>query len=150
LIADRARFRIAKRIERLAGYRLPDRAFNGTMLEALSSGINFDAFDFAVREQLLAFFNDFLRCTCRDSPLCGCPEKKFAQKVLELRENGLDHRQISAFLLDEYGIEIFPADILSFLEDSVHVLEAISDISRLKGRKELAKKTDDHIRLIER
>ncbi|MCX6686997.1 MAG: DUF5814 domain-containing protein, partial [Methanoregula sp.] len=79
-----------------------------------------------------------------------CPEKKFAQKVLELRENGLDHRQISAFLLDEYGIEIFPADILSFLEDSVHVLEAISDISRLKGRKELAKKTDDHIRLIER
>jgi len=150
LIAGRARFRIAKRIERLAGYRLPDRAFNGTMLEALSSGINFDAFDFAVREQLLAFFNDFLRCTCRDTPLCGCPEKKFAQKVLELRENGLDHRQISAFLLDEYGIEIFPADILSFLEDSVHVLEAISDISRLKGRKELAKKTDDHIRLIER
>lgn len=150
MIAGRARFRIAKRIERLAGYRLPDRAFNGTMLEALSSGINFDAFDFAVREQLLAFFNDFLRCTCRDTPLCGCPEKKFAQKVLELRENGLDHRQISAFLLDEYGIEIFPADILSFLEDSVHVLEAISDISRLKGRKELAKKTDDHIRLIER
>lgn len=150
MIAGRARFRIAKRIERLAGYRLPDRAFNGTMLEALSSGINFDEFDFAVREQLLAFFNDFLRCTCRDTPLCGCPEKKFAQKVLELRENGLDHRQISAFLLDEYGIEIFPADILSFLEDSVHVLEAISDISRLKGRKELAKKTDDHIRLIER
>jgi superfamily II helicase len=150
LIADRARFRIAKRIERLAGYRLPDRAFNGTMLEALSSGINFDAFDFAVREQLLAFFNDFLRCTCRDSPLCGCPEKKFAQKVLELRENGLDHRQISSFLLDEYGIEIFPADILSFLEDSVHVLEAIKDIARLKGRQELSKKTDDHIRLIER
>lgn len=150
MIADRARFRIAKRIERLAGYRLPDRAFNGTMLEALSSGINFDAFDVAVREQLLAFFNDFLRCTCRDSPLCGCPEKKFAQKVLELRENGLDHRQISSFLLDEYGIEIFPADVLSFLEDSVHVLEAINDIARLKGRQGLAKKTGDHIRLIER
>ena len=150
MIADRARFRIAKRIERLAGYRLPDRAFSGTMLEALSSGINFDAFDYAVREQLLAFFNDFLRCTCRDSPLCGCPEKNFAQKVLELRENGLDHRQISAVLSDEYGIEIFPADILSFLEDSVHVLEAINDIARLKGRQELAKKTADHIRLIER
>ncbi len=122
MIADRARFRIAKRIERLAGYRLPDRAFNGTMLEALSSGINFDAFDVAVREQL----------------------------VLELRENGLDHRQISSFLLDEYGIEIFPADVLSFLEDSVHVLEAINDIARLKGRQGLAKKTGDHIRLIER
>jgi superfamily II helicase len=150
LIADRARFKIAKKIERLAGYRLPDRAFNGTMLETLSSGINFDSFDFAVREQLLSFFNDFLRCNCRDTPLCGCPEKKFAQKVLELRENGLDHRQIAAFLLDEYSIEIFPADVLSFLEDSVHVLEAISDIARLRGTQGLAKSTDDHIRLIER
>ena len=64
--------------------------------------------------------------------------------------NGLDHRQIAAYLLDEYGIELFPADILSFLEESVHVLEAISDVSRLQGRDELAKKTDDTIHLIER
>ena len=150
MIADRARFRIAKRIERLAGYRLPDRAFSGTMVNTLCSGINFDAFDFAVREQLLAFFNDFLRCNCKDSPLCGCPERKFALKILELRENGLDHRQIAAVLLDEYGIEVFPADILSYLEDTVHVLEALSDISRLKGRQDLAARTDEHIRLIER
>ncbi len=150
MIADRARFRIAKRIERLAGYRLPDRAFSGTMVTTLCSGINFDAFDFAVREQIIAFFNDFLRCNCRDSPLCGCPERKFAEKILELRENGLDHRQIAAFLLDEYGIEIFPADVLSYLEDSVHVLEAISDVARLKGRQELAERTGEHIRLIER
>jgi superfamily II helicase len=150
LIADRARLRVAKRIERLAGYRVSDRAFNGTMLETLSSGINYDSFDFAVREQILAFFNDFLRCDCRDCPLCGCPEKKFAQKVLELRENGLDHRQIAAFLLDEYGIEVFPADVLSYLEDSVHVLEALLDVARLKGRQELAHRTGEHIRLIER
>lgn len=120
------------------------------MLSTLCSGINFDAFDFAIREQILNFFNDFLRCSCRDSPLCGCPERKFAERVLELRENGLDHRQISAVLLDEYGIEIFPADILSFLEDSVHVLEAIADIARLKGQQELFRKTGEHIRLIER
>jgi superfamily II helicase len=142
--------RIARRIERLAGYRLPDRAFSGTMLTTLCSGINYDAFDHAVREQLLAFFNDFLRCNCRDSPLCGCPERRFAARILELRENGLDHRQIAAYLLDEYGIEVFPADILSFLEDSVHVLEAISDVARLRGRQDLMKETDSHIRLIER
>lgn len=150
MIADRARFRHAKKLERLAGYRLPELAFSGNMLETLCSRLNYDALDFAVREQILAFFNDFLRCECRESPLCGCPEKKFARKVIELRENGLDHRQIAAFLLDEYGIEVFPADILSFLEESVHVLEAISDVARLKGRDGLAKKTDDTIRLIER
>lgn len=150
MIADRARFRHAKKIERLAGYRLPELAFSGNMLETLCSRINYDVLDYHVREQILAFFNDFLRCECRDSPLCGCPEKKFAKKVLELRENGLDHRQISAALLDEYGIELFPMDVLSFLEESVHVLEAISDVSRLQNKTDLAKKTDEHIRQIER
>ena len=150
MIADRARFRHAKKLERLAGYRLPELAFSGNMLETLASRIDYDSLDYGVREQILAFFNDFLRCTCRDSPLCGCPEKKFATKVLELRMNGLDHRQIAVYLLDEYGIELFPADILSFLEESVHVLEAISDVSRLQGRDGLLKKTDDTIRLIER
>jgi superfamily II helicase len=150
LIADRARFRHAKKLERLAGYRLPELAFSGTMLETLCSRIDYDSLDYGVREQILAFFNEFLRCDCRDSPLCGCPEKKFARSIIELRERGLDHRQIAAYLLDEYGIEVFPADILSFLEESVHVLEAISDVSRLQGHDELAKKTDETIRLIER
>jgi len=150
LIADRARFRHAKKIERLAGYRVPDHAFHPVMLETITSRFNFDMLDYAVREQLLQFFNDFLRCKCKNSPLCGCPEKKFAKKVIEMRENGLDHRQIALTLSDDYGIEIFPADVLSFLEESVHVLEAISDVSRLQGRTELAKKTDEHIRLIER
>jgi len=150
LIADRARFRHAKKIERLAGYRVPDHAFYPVMLEALTTRFNFDQLDFAVRQQLLNFFNDFLMCKCKNSPLCGCPEKKFAKKVIELRENGLDHRQISVYLSDEYGIEIFPADVLSFLEDSVHVLEAISDVARLQGHTELAHNTDEHIRQIER
>ena len=150
MIAGRARFRHAKKIERLAGYRLPELAFAGTMLEALCSRINYDALDHAVREQILNFFNAFLRCDCRDSPLCGCPEKKFAQEILGLRKRGLDHRQIASFLLDEYGIELFPADILSFLEDSVHVLEAIADVSRLQGREEVAGRTAETIRLIER
>jgi superfamily II helicase len=150
LIADRARFRHAKKLERLTGFRLPEFAFSGTMLEALTSRLDYDALDFAVRAQVLLFFNDFLRCDCKESPLCGCPEKKFAKKVIELRENGLDHRQIAAVILDDYGIEMFPADVLSFLEESVHVLEAISDVARLQGRSGLAKKTDDHIHLIER
>ena len=150
MIADRARFRHAKKIERLAGYRVPDHAFYPVMLETITSRFNFDELDFAIREQLLRFFDDFLRCKCKNSPLCGCPEKKFAIKVIELRENGLDHRQISAYLSDEYGIEIFPADVLSFLEESVHVLEAIADVAHLQGQETLAQKTIEHIRLIER
>ncbi|MCX6697468.1 MAG: DUF5814 domain-containing protein, partial [Methanoregula sp.] len=145
MIADRARFRHAKKIERLAGYRVPQLAFHPSMLETITTRFNFDALDYAVREQLLHFFNEFLRCKCKNSPLCGCPEKKFAKMVIELRENGLDHRDIAVHLQDEFGIEIFPADVLSFLEEAVHVLEAISDVSLLQGQVELAKKTDEHI-----
>jgi superfamily II helicase len=150
LIAGRARFRGARRIEKLCGYRLSDLAFSDTMLETLNTKINYDALDNTLRSQILEFFDEFLRCGCRDAPLCGCPERKFAKRIIELRENGLDHRQISAYLLDEYGIEIFPADVLSFLEDSVHVLEAIRDVAHLKGQQSLVEKTDGHIRLIER
>jgi len=150
LIAGRARFRGARKIERLCGYRISDLAFSDTMLEALESRINFDALDNTLRSQILEFFNEFLRCKCKEAPLCGCPERKFAKRILELRENGLDHRQIAAFLLDEYGLELFPADILSFLEDSVHEMEAIRDVARLNGQDLLARKTEAHIELIER
>ncbi|HJJ86211.1 MAG TPA: DUF5814 domain-containing protein, partial [Methanocorpusculum sp.] len=63
---------------------------------------------------------------------------------------GLNHKEISRHLIDEYGIELFPADILSFLEDSVHLLEAVRSVADLAGEEELVKKTDRHIREISR
>jgi superfamily II helicase len=149
VIADKARFRAARRLERAAGFRLPDHVFSGSFLESVGRAINFDHLDRTMHEQLLAFFRDFMTCTCKDTPLCGCPERKFVLAIIELRELGLDHRQISAHLLDEYGIDLYPADILSFLEDSVHMLEAVRDIAELQGREKLAESAIDHIRKIE-
>jgi superfamily II helicase len=150
LIAGKARFRHARKIERAVGYRIPDLAFHGATLDAITSRLNVDRLDHVLRDQLLAFLAAFLRCTCREAPHCGCPEKKFAREIIELRENGLDHRQIALFLLDEYGIDVYPADILSFLEESVHVLEAVRDIAALKDRPGLEAAAGEHIRLIER
>jgi len=150
VIAEKARFRHARKLERLAGYRIPDQAFHGATLEAISSRLNFDRLDHTLHDQLVNFIHAFLRCSCRHAPLCGCPEKKFSREILELRENGLDHRQISQYLLEEYGIDIYPADILSFLEDSVHVLEAIEDIARLMDRPALSQSAKEHIGLLER
>jgi superfamily II helicase len=150
VIAGRARFRHARRIERAVGFRIPDLAFHGATLDAITSRLNIDRLDNVLRDQILAFFKSFLKCSCRESPQCGCPEKKFAREIIELRESGLDHRQISLFLQDEYGIDIYPADILSFLEDSVHVLEAIRDIAALQKKEELEAAASRHIDLIER
>jgi superfamily II helicase len=149
VIANKARFRAARRLERAAGFRLPDHAFSGAFLESVERAINFEGLDRRTREQLLAFFRDFMDCRCRDAPFCGCPERKFVLTIIEFREMGLDHRQISGHLLDEYGIDLYPADILSFLEDSVHMLEAIRDVAELQGREELAENAIEHIKKIE-
>jgi superfamily II helicase len=150
VIAEKARFRSSRKLERLVGYRLPVSAFHGTTLEAISGKLNFDFLDPTVRAQLLSFFDEFLRCTCKESPLCDCPARKFASLIIDLRERGLDHRQISSYMLEEFGIEIYPADILSYLEDSVHVLEAVRDVATLENREQLKTRANEHISLIAR
>jgi len=150
LIASRARFRYIKKLQRAAGYHLPDGAFHPAMMEAICGSMNIDSLDPGTKEQVLNFFKDFLECDCKDTPLCGCPERKFVVKILELRELGLNHKEIHRQLLDEYGIDLFPADILSFLEESVHLLEAIRNVADLAGQNELVQKTDDHIKDIAR
>ena len=45
MIADRARFRHARKIERAVGYRIPDLAFHGATLDALSSRLNTERLD---------------------------------------------------------------------------------------------------------
>ncbi|PKL60898.1 MAG: RNA helicase [Methanomicrobiales archaeon HGW-Methanomicrobiales-4] len=149
MIASRARLRYHRQIGKLVGYRLPEGAFHGAVIEALFS-IPYDAFDRSTREQIMAFLKAFVQCRCQDQPLCGCPERKFAIEVIELRESGLDHRHISEFLLDEYGIEIYAADLLSYLEESVHLLEAIRDVSEQTGVHQIRMKTEDHIEAIEK
>jgi len=150
VIASRARFRYIKKLQRAAGHRLPDGAFHPANLEAITGSMNIDSLDPGTRDQVLRFFKDFLDCKCRDSPLCGCPERKFVISILELREMGLDHKDIHRHLLDEYGIDLFPADILSFLEDSVHLLEAVRSVANLAGQKDLVQLSDGHIRNISR
>jgi superfamily II helicase len=148
VIAGRARFSGIRRIERATGLRLPDQAFHGAFLEAISSGVNLRSLDGTLREQIRNFLHDFVSCGCRDAPGCGCPERRFAARIIELRESGLDHRQIADQLLEEYGVSLYPADIFSFLEDSVHELEALRDVARLRGEASLAGRCEEHIREI--
>ena len=149
MIAAKARFRAAKKLQSIIGYRIPEKVFSGPFLEVMVSNIDYDNLDRGLREQLMNIFKDFLDCRCRDSPMCGCPERKFTRTILELRMEGLDHRGISQVLLDEYGIELYPMDIMSFLEESVHVLEAVCDVAEIEGSEEIVEKTKDALKGLE-
>jgi superfamily II helicase len=144
LISQKARFKSAKKLQNVVGYRVPEFAFKGQFLEAVCACADYPRLEKRLKQQLINFFKSFLNCKCKTNPLCGCAERKFAAEILELRMTGMNHRQISDFLLDEYGISLFPTDILSFLEESVHVLEAIKDVSVIEGNENmmaLSKKT---------
>lgn len=86
----------------------------------------------------------FSGATAGTIPTAAALEKKFAREIIELRETGLDHRQIALVIQDEYGIDLYPADILSFLEESVHVLESIRDVATLMKRTELDAEVRDN------
>lgn len=141
MIEFKAKFRGAKKLQKIVGFRVPEPVFKGPFLEAVSVCMNYKRLDKRTREQLINFFKDFLDCKCKQNPLCGCPERKFVKMLIELRTSGLDHRQISEVLLEEYGIDLAPSDILGFLENSVHLLESIKDISKIKGKQDLSAET---------
>ncbi len=149
MIASKARIKFNRRLTKQLGYRIPEGAFHRAVLDALATQVVFELLDHTTREQIIAFHKAFLDCSCSQHPFCGCPEQKFAKEIIELRESGLSHHDISIYLLDIYGIEIFPADILSFLEDTVHLLEAIEEIAGLEKQEVLVSRTQDHISCIE-
>ncbi|MDR2855232.1 MAG: DUF5814 domain-containing protein [Methanomicrobiales archaeon] len=146
----KAKLVYAKKLGTLVRYRVPDGAFHGAVLELLASGTGLDQLDGRSREQYLSFFRAFItKCSCKTRPFCGCPERLFIREVIELRQNGFTHKDIADYLLDEYGIVLYPTDILSFLEESVHVLEAIHRVSMLSDRPSVEASAADHIRSIE-
>lgn len=150
MISQKARFKAAKKLQNIVGYRVPEFAFKGQFLEAVSACVDYQRLDKHLKQQLNNFFKTFLNCRCKTNPLCGCAERKFAAEILELRMTGLNHRQISDFLLDEYGIYLFPADILSYLEGSVHVLEAIKDVAVIENNENMIASSVKAIADIER
>ena len=146
----KAKLVYAKKLGTLVRYRVPDGAFHGTVLELLASGTGLDQLDNRSREQYLAFFRAFImKCSCKTRPFCGCPERFFIREIIELRQSGFTHKEIADYLLDEYGIVLYPTDILSFLEESVHVFEAIHRVSMLSDRPSVEASAADHIRFIE-
>ena len=150
MFPTKAKLAYAKKLKAAAGYRIPDGAFNGAVLEQLAQGAGLENFDDRTHDQIMAFFRAFIsKCSCKTSPFCGCPERLFVREVIELRQSGLTHKDIAEFLLDEYGIVLYPTDILSFLEESVHVLEAIHRVSSLSDRPEVETSAAGHITQIE-
>ncbi|MHC1755010.1 MAG: DUF5814 domain-containing protein [Methanosarcina sp.] len=135
---DAAYFKYANQIGSSLHVNMPSRVFQGAALDIVFDGESLSHLDIKIRELMLSFASDFLTCTCRDSPYCGCAEQKFSEKLIRLRMEGMDPSQIIKILEDKYGISAYQGDVFGYLDGAVRNLDAVELIARVHSKKEVA------------
>jgi helicase len=93
-----------------------------------------------VKRTMLDFARDFMACRCKDSPYCGCAQKKFSSRVIELCAEGLSPEKIIAELTNKYGVYAYSGDVLNYLDQAARDLEAVEMIAGIYGKKGLSGK----------
>lgn len=134
-VFDKAYLTSAGKISSTLGVNVPSRVFHGAFLDILFEGDALARLDHALQEQLTEFASEFLACGCRDTPYCGCPEREFSKRIIELRP--MDPRGISRHLKDLYGVHVYGGDLLSYLDQAVRNLEAVEQTARILGKTEV-------------
>ena len=132
-IFDQAFFAGGDRIAASLNVRLPSRVFQGAAMEMALSGESLARLDNTTRLKLVNFAAEFLSCKCKDTPYCGCPEKKFSKRLFDLRYEGLSPGRMIDVLTAQYGVFAYPSDLLEYLEMSVRHLEVVVEVAEVVG-----------------
>ncbi len=136
---DAVYFRYASQLSDALGTDLPTRVF-GAGLDIVFSADGFSKLKESLRRTMLDFAREFMSCTCKDSPYCGCAERKFSAGVIELCAGGLSPDGIIAEQTSQYGVYAYAGDVLGYLDGAARALEAVELIAGIYGKKELSEK----------
>ncbi|MDR2944535.1 MAG: DEAD/DEAH box helicase [Methanosarcinales archaeon] len=136
-------FKYAEQISKDLRINLPSRVFQGSFLDIIFDGTVLNAVSPKYRQLLLNFAGDMFVCSCKESPYCGCAERKFSEKILLLRMKGMEPLAVIRELEYEYGITAYVGDVFSYLEDAVRNLEAVELIAKTMKKDGLAKEAKD-------
>lgn len=119
--------------------RMPvaQRVFQGSFFDLISSP-DLLKLDRRIQEECLRFAREFMRCTCREAPYCGCVERSVSMRILEMRSHGKSPAEILKAFGDEYGIYGYEGDLINYLDQIVRYLEAIEAMARVLGKMEIA------------
>ena len=138
-----ASFKYAEQISKDLRINLPSRVFQGAFLDIIFDGTVLRDVSPKYQKLLLNFGSDMFVCSCKESPYCGCAERKFSEKILLLRTKGLEPVAIIRELESEYGITAYVGDVFSYLEDAVRNLEAVELIAKTMKKEDLAKEAKE-------
>ena len=121
---------IHKQISTGLKMNLSTRLFNESVLETINDGETLTKIDNKFKEQLIKLQIDFLRCECEEKPLCDCLQRGISLFIIDLRLEHNDPYTISEELFKTYGIQAYPGDIYTWLNNLIQNLDAIKRIAR--------------------
>lgn len=136
---DSVYFRYASQLSDALGTDIPTRVF-GAGLDIVFSADGMSKLKENVKRTMLDFAREFMACTCKDSPYCGCAEKKFSRRVIELCAEGHSPEGIIEELTKQYGVYAYAGDVLGYLDQAARTLEAVELIAGIFGKRELGEK----------
>lgn len=140
--------KFAEHISTKLHMQVSQRALHGSFLDLLSSS-DLNQLERKIQRYCLDFVRDFLRCTCKESPYCGCVQKSISLSILDLRAEGKSPEEIIDYFSDRYGMYAYQGDLINYLDQMVRYLEAIGSVARVLGKPELAKEAEEWKKKIE-
>jgi helicase len=135
---DAAYFKFAPQVSSALRINMPSRVFQGAALDIVFEAENLSGLNETIQEQLYSFAADFLTCKCKESPFCGCAEKKFGERIIRWRTEGAEPEEIVRRLDKGYGISTYPGDLYGFLDNVIRCLDAIEMTAYAFSRKKTA------------
>jgi helicase len=140
--------KFAERISTVLRMQISQRALHGSFLDLLSSA-ELNDLERKIQRQCMDFSKDFLRCTCRDAPYCGCPAQNISLKILDLRAEGKSPAEIIDDFSDRYGMYAYQGDLINYLDQIVRYLEAIEAVAKVLSKAEAAKEAGEMRKRVE-
>jgi helicase len=140
--------KFAERISTKLHMQISQRALHGSFLDLLSSA-DLRELDNKLQRYCMDFSRDFLRCTCKESPYCGCVQKSISLRILDLRAEGRSPEAIIDYFSDRYGMYAYQGDLINWLDQMVRYLEAIEAVARVLGKEKAAKEAGERKKRVE-
>jgi helicase len=133
--------KFAERISVKLRMQISQRALHGSFLDLLSSS-DLNDLEWKIQKYCMDFSRDFLRCTCKEAPYCGCAQKNISLRILELRSDGKSPEGIIDEFSDKYGMYTYQGDLINYLDQMVRYLEAIGSVAKVLGKMDAAKEAE--------
>ncbi|MDD1754471.1 MAG: DUF5814 domain-containing protein, partial [Methanothrix sp.] len=140
--------KFAERISTKLHMQISQRVLHGSFLDLLSSS-DLRELENKIQRYCMDFSRDFLRCTCKEAPYCGCPQKNISLRILELRADGKSPEEIIDYFSDRYGMYAYQGDLINWLDQMVRYLEAIETVARVLGKADAAKEAGERKKRVE-